>query len=202
MKKIILLFLIFLVLGCNNQQICIERFIKQQCNLPCIIYIQPYEDFTLEEVNEIIPEVEKQFNYWLQGKWVFKILNPISFPKVNKYNNKYEALDFLNYQVNTIKNDEIIIGLTHKDICKDLHNMKHYGIMGLSYCPGNVCIVSDKRVKDKSNLWKVILHEFMHTYYGAKHCPNDDPTCFMVDAKGKGNLKIENKLCNHCKKIN
>jgi len=44
-----------------------------------------------------------------------------------------------------------------------------------------------------------ILHEFMHTYYGSKHCPNDDPTCFMKDAKGKGDFKVQDKLCNSCK---
>ena len=93
---------------------------------------------------------------------------------------------------------EIIIGLTHKDICTDIHNIKHYGILGISYSPGNVCIISDKRINNKSLIWKTILHEFIHAYYGAKHCPKDDPTCFMVDAKGKGNLAIQNKLCNSC----
>ena len=40
---------------------------------------------------------------------------------------------------------------------------------------------------------------FIHTFYGAKHCPNDDPTCFMKDAKGHGNFEIQDKLCDACK---
>ena len=79
--------------------------------------------------------------------WNFKVLNFIPLPKVNKYNNKYEALEILDFQLNKIKGDEIIIGLTYEDICTDTHNVKHYGIIGLSYRPGNVCIVSDKRVR-------------------------------------------------------
>ncbi len=81
-----------------------------------------------------------------------------------------------------------------------IHNTKNYGIMGLSYCPGNVCVVSDHRIKTKSMVWKLMLHEFCHAFYGAKHCPNDDPKCFMKDAKGKGNVEVQNWLCDSCKR--
>ena len=199
MKKVLILLLITL-LGCTQQTNNINRTIRRWSQSPYVIYIQPYEGFSEKEVNRIIPELNEQFHHWLRGKWEFKVLKPIPLPKVSKYNNKYEALEILDFQLSKVKNDVIIIGLTHEDICKDNHGFKHYGIIGLSYRPGNVCIVSDKRLKDKSQIWKTILHEFMHAYYGAVHCPNDDPTCFMVDAKGKGNLGVQNKLCNACKK--
>lgn len=92
-----------------------------------------------------------------------------------------------------------MIGLTHKDICADAHNVKDYGIVGMSFSPGNVCIVSDKRLSNKSDYWKPIIHEFIHAFYGAKHCPNDDPRCLMKDAKGKGTFRIQNYLCDSCK---
>ena len=38
----------------------------------------------------------------------------------------------------------------------------------------------------------------MHTFYGARHCPNDDPKCIMKDAKGHGNFAIQKYLCKDC----
>lgn len=197
MKKSIIFLWVFIILGCKqkyNENYCFNYYTKQT------IYIQPYEDFTINETNKLLPDIKKYFDYWLYGNWDFKVLKPIPLPKNSKLSdyNKYEAIKILNYQNARIKNNEIIIGLTHKDICTDIHNIKHYGILGLSYSPGNVCIISDKRINNKSLIWKTILHEFIHAYYGAKHCPKDDPTCFMVDTKGKGDLAIQNKLCNFC----
>jgi hypothetical protein len=40
----------------------------------------------------------------------------------------------------------------------------------------------------------------MHAFYGAKHCPKDDPKCFMVDAKGKGNFAIQDRLYDSCRR--
>ena len=199
MKKIILFFSILIVFGCSKtSKSCFNNFCCPNCN----IYIQPYDNFTKEEANKLILILKSKFDYWLYGEWNFKILEPISIPEKSyiKELNKYEAIEILNFQNNkNLKYNEIIIGLTHKDICKDVHNIKHYGIIGLSYSPGNVCIISDKRLKDKSQIWKPILHEFIHAFYGVGHCPKDDSTCFMVDAKGHGNIGIQNKLCDYCK---
>lgn len=197
MKKSFYYFLFFCLVffGCNNY---IQNDEIKQCHSEYVIYIQPYDNFTIEEVNKILPELKKQFNYWLYGGWTFKVLNPISLPKSSKIYNKYKASEILNFQKNNIKNDGITIGITHKDICANVHNVENYGILGLSYTPGSSCIVSDKRLKNKTFIWKIMLHEFIHAYYGGKHCPNDDPSCFMVDAKGKGNFALQNKLCDYC----
>lgn len=197
MKKVLLLFFISIILGCNKQSQLTNT--TEACCSSCTIYIQPYEDFTIEEVNKILPELKKQFDYWLYGEWIFKIKTPIKLPENSKLinYNKYEGTKILDFQ-RKIANNEIIIGLTHKDICADVHNIKHYGIIGISYCPGNVCVVSDKRLNNKSQIWKPILHEFMHAYYGAKHCSEDNPKCFMQDAKGHANFRIKDRLCNTC----
>jgi archaemetzincin len=172
------------------------------CSCPqCVIILQPYEDFTKKEVEKLLPKLQKTFNKWLDGHWEFKIANSIPLPKNSyvKERNRYKVTPILNYETKRLLGYEVIIGLTHKDICTDIHGKKNYGIVGISRPLKQVSLVSDKRIKNKSLMWKVILHEFIHTFYGAKHCPNEDPTCFMKDAKGHGNFEIQDKLCKSCK---
>ena len=172
------------------------------CSGPmCVIKLLPYDDFSKQEVESLLPILQQSFDKWLYGSWTFEIIEPAHFPQGSyvKERNRYSVTPVLNYQSMLLENNEIIIGLTHKDICTNIHGVKNYGIVGISRPLKQVCLVSDKRLKDKSLYWKPILHEFMHTFYGAKHCPNDDPTCFMKDAKGHGNFKIMDKLCDSCK---
>ncbi len=172
------------------------------CSTPqCVIILQPYEDFSRKEVEKLLPKLQKTFDKWLYGHWKFKIANPIRLPQNSyvKERNRYRVTPILNYESKQLTEYEVIIGLTHKDICTDIHGKKDYGIVGISRPLKQVSLVSDKRLKHKSMMWKPILHEFIHTFYGAKHCPNDDPTCFMKDAKGHGNFEIQDKLCDACK---
>ena len=172
------------------------------CSTPqCVIVLQPYEDFSRKEVEKLLPKLQKTFDKWLYGHWKFKIANPIRLPQNSyvKERNRYRVTPILNYESKQLTGYEVIIGLTHKDICTDIHGQKDYGIVGISRPLKQVSLVSDKRLKEKSLMWKPILHEFIHTFYGAKHCPNDDPTCFMKDAKGHGNFEIQDKLCDACK---
>lgn len=202
MKKLLFLLPLIIFMGCqkhNCESVKEEEYI---CNTPeCLIYLQPYEDFKVSEVEKILPDLEYNFGKWLYGAWTFKILEPIPLPKESfvKSKNRYKAAVVLGEQKKILKSyKEVIIGLTHKDICADVHNCKDYGIVGLSFKRQQVCIVSDKRLSNKSIVWKPILHEFMHTFCGADHCKNDDPTCFMKDAKGHGNFGIQDKLCESC----
>lgn len=202
MKNLLVLLACILCLGCAKKQP--EEPIETDdiaCLCPhALIYLQPYEDFTKEEAKKLVPKLQKEFDTWLDGAWEFKVLDPISLPEGSKVSNKYVAVRILSKQnEQPLKGNELIIGLTHKDICAHVHGVQYYGIVGLSFSPGNVCVVSDKRLKNKTIFWKPILHEFMHAFYGAKHCKNDDPTCFMVDAKGRGTFNIQDKLCDSCK---
>ncbi len=93
-----------------------------------------------------------------------------------------------------------IVGVTNKDISTTIHGHDDYGIFGLSYLSGNrASIVSTHRLKRRQDLWKLIAHEFCHGFYGAPHCPNNDPHCLMADAKG-GNphFEIKDSLCLDC----
>mgnify|MGYP003601516182 FL=1 len=78
--------------------------------------------------------------------------------------------------------------------------------MGLGYCPGNSCVISTFRLKNKdknlelSRLKKVVIHEFGHNL-GLPHC--SDKHCVMTSAAEKistiDNEKME--LCVKCKNI-
>ena len=113
---------------------------------------------------------------------------------------RYKGISLLN-NLKLNSKDTVIIGLTHGDICADVHNMKNYGIVGYSFVNRNVSVVSDKRLKDKRMIWKPVIHEFMHSFFGSPHCPNDDPKCFLKDAKGKGNFEIQEYLCHSCRML-
>ncbi|RGN81615.1 hypothetical protein DXB41_11040 [Segatella copri] len=71
--------------------------------------------------------------------------------------------------------------------------------MGLSFRPGDACVVSTFRLKRKDDLWKVTIHEFLHSR-GLPHCKKNAPKCLMQDAHGKNTFYMKNGLCEDCKK--
>ena len=190
---------IFCLIGCKRESTEVKE--AKSSRPHCVIYLQPYDDFTVKEAEALKPVLEKNFNKFLDGDWKFKVKSPISLPSelYVKKSNRYRALGILkDLKKLSPKENEVFIGLSHKDICADVHGYKDFGIIGLSYCPGKVCIVSDKRLKNKSVMWKPILHEFIHAFYGVLHCPNDDPQCIMADARYRGSFKTQVKLCDAC----
>jgi archaemetzincin len=78
--------------------------------------------------------------------------------------------------------------------------------MGLGYCPGSVCIVSEYRLKHKSTrllqrqerLLQLALHELGHNF-SLPHCPNVN--CLMVAAKGKMTLDGHKYYCSKCSAV-
>ena len=73
------------------------------------------------------------------------------------------------------------------------------GVLGFSLHPGNTCVVSSYRLKNKSDLWKLVAREFIHMYFDYSHCPNDNPNCIMKDVKENVNFDNSNTLCSTCK---
>jgi archaemetzincin len=98
------------------------------------------------------------------------------------------------------------IVITSVDITTEKNGSKEWGIFGLGYMPGNVCVVSTKRIKKgvsnytfKDRFEKVILHEIGHNL-GLPHC-NKNIHCMMNDAKGTSS-QVDNEkiwLCDNCK---
>lgn len=215
MKKLLILCIGVLLMGCTNNKPSSSETEEDDppCSCPeCLIYLQPYGDFTKEQAKKLIPKLQENFDKYLYGCWKFKVLDLLPMPEEAyvKDRARYKAVCLLDKQLQQIKklsnkdgettmHLKAVIGLTHKDICTNIHNVENYGIVGLSYTGGRyVGVVSDKRLKDKSLMWKPVMHEFIHAFYNAKHCPNDDPTCFMKDAKGHANFAVQNHLCDSC----
>ena len=171
------------------------------CSCPhATICFQPYGSFTEQEVKRFLPALQKNMEKYLGGgEWSFEIRKPVPLPIKPVVGRKHKALDLLDIlRDEQTDDDQVIIGLTHEDLCDDIHGVKNYGIIGLSYSGEGVAIVSDKRLKNKSAIWKTVIHEFCHAFFSADHCPNDDPTCMMADAHKHKNFAIQNRLCDSC----
>ena len=191
MKYYFLVFL-FVIISCtnrNNENVNVFQKSNQK-----VIVIQPLGSFKAEEAKKVFVEI--------------KTINPnvvlrsnISFPENSFYKprNRYRADSIIKSLKNTIGEDSVIVGLSHSDISTTKNTIKDWGVMGLGYCPGKACVVSDFRlhVKNKNQqFYKLVLHELGHTA-GLPHCAVK--TCLMRDAEGGNPLDEEKDFCNNCK---
>jgi archaemetzincin len=159
-----------------------------------IVILQPFEDINGSLTNYVYLEIKKIIP-------LVKLNKPISFPSGAYYKprNRYKADSLLSYFDEIAKDGEVYIGLTSKDISTSKDNIPDWGVMGLSYCPGNACVVSTFRLnktKLEEQFFKVAIHELGHTQ-GLGHCR--DKTCLMRDAEGKNCTDEEVGFCPNCK---
>ena len=169
----------------------------------CRILIQPYDDFSHNKALDVSKQLERALNEHMKGLTVTEVqVMPNKQLTENLMNNaktRYRASKILDQQQGMVKQPgDVVIGLTDKDISTSVHGYEDWGILGLSYLNKSNCVISTFRVKDKSQFWKVVLHEFGHGFLGLPHCPNNDSSCFMVDANGKPNLTPERHFCDSC----
>lgn len=180
--------------------------VEPDCTCPhCRILIQPYGDFSKDKALEVSKQLKRALNEHVRGLAVTEVQvmpnKPLSEDLMNHAKTRYRASKILDQQQGMVKlPGDVVIGLTDKDISTSVHGYEDWGILGLSYLNKNNCVISTFRVKDKSQFWKVVLHEFGHGFLGLPHCPNNDSSCFMVDANGKPNLTPERHFCDSCTK--
>lgn len=104
--------------------------------------------------------------------------------------------------------NQYTIVITQKDIATPKNQYPEWGIFGLGFMPGKVCVVSthrlivkNNRVKTSDRLIKVTLHEIGHNL-GLDHCDNH-PQCIMNDARGTIK-QVDSEIvwmCDKCKSM-
>lgn len=203
MKRIIVLFIVILATSCNQNSI----------DKKVVVGIIPYKGIDNDKVALVKKSIEDYYGVKAQ------ILSSAVLPKaayINLKSPRYRADSIIRFQNRNIPdNVNYVLGLTNKDISvskrdnfgnikKPVSRYNDFGIMGLAYCPGKSCIVSDFRLRHKNKATeferfnKVAIHELGHNF-GLPHCP--DKKCVMTDAVERiatiDNSKPE--LCMKCK---
>jgi archaemetzincin len=187
-----LLLISLFFLSCRNKQNGLPLFSSQSTTK---IYLQPFQDFSDSSASYLISDFKKFCPNIV-------LLDPVPLPEQAWYEprKRYRADKLINWLKNQVNNNEVIIGLTAKDISTTKNEIKDYGVMGLGFVPGKSCVVSTFRL-NKQNLkqqhFKVAIHELGHTQ-GLNHCPVK--ICFMRDAEGRNPTDEENGFCKSCKK--
>lgn len=189
----------------------------------CTVFLVPMDGITNQQITQLKTDLEKKFFEGMYNSFVVDTLphlisnndclnekkSRLSAKKMIKflrdtYEDKVENRAKRNAkQCNWKYGDWYIIGITNKDISTFFPDRNDFGILGLSYLRnGKASIISTFRLRNKKDLWKLAAHEFGHGFCGAPHCPNDDPTCIMQDAKhGNPHFELKNSLCTECYEI-
>ena len=176
------------------------------CTCPPTIFLQPYDNYTQKEAMQLSKVLEKKFLELYGVEFEFEVLpnKKLSADLMNDNKTRYRADKIINSLKDGAGDHKIIIALTHKDVSVPYKGKPDWGVLGLSIHGTYACVVSDYRLKNKKrDYWKVVTHEFTHTACNYSHCPEDNPTCIMKDAKGKADFANKVGFCKTCKeKIN
>ena len=174
---------------------------EQICACPPVIYLQPYGNFTQEEASKLGKDLQKLLWGMFNVDMDCEVLpsQPLSDSLLNDAKTRYRADKIIRSMSSKADEHDIYIGLTHQDISCSVRGKADWGVQGLSLLPRKACVASTFRVKNKGDFPKVVCHEFIHTYFNYHHCPKDDPSCLMQDAKGHPNYKNKKGLCQYCK---
>jgi archaemetzincin len=204
--SLITLLTIILITGCSKYRV---NFLHEKNKL---IAIQPLGDFDSLQLTGI----REQMANFYQRKVI--VLPPMVIPPgylISQDYGLYSADSILNL-LSSIAGNNIteVVGLTHVNICTARDPALEEGpvspdikiIFGMSRLPGNVCLVSDHRLKDPDSsvlqhrIMTVILHEMGHNL-GLNHCKVTQ--CIMSGANGHTAVldKNENYYCDKCKSI-
>jgi archaemetzincin len=166
---------------------------EPKINEHTILGIIPYQGVSDQNLEVISKSIAKYYGIKV------KILSRQILPKdafINIKSPRYRADSIIAIQNRNLPVDvDYVLGITGRDISITKYDNKgavkkpswrynDFGIMGLAYCPGKSCVVSDFRLKSNKNLRlerykKVVIHELGHNF-GLPHCINKN--CVMTDA--------------------
>jgi len=192
---IVVLAAILILCGCKQTE-------QTNCTCPPTIFLQPYDNYTLNEAKQLSKVLEKKFLELYGVEFEFEVLpnRKLSADLMNDSKSRFRADKIIDSLKKEASDHRIMIGLTHKDVSVPYKGKPDWGVLGLSIHGTYACVVSDYRLKNKKrDYWKVVTHEFTHTACNYSHCPNDDPTCIMKDAKGKADFANKFGFCKTCR---
>ena len=188
-----ILYYSFIIIGCSNCNTNNKNKGNSYDLKSKKIIIQSFENIDYN----IVKSIKDSINIYYDSVEIKenKILPPLAYYQPR---DRYKADSILKYLSDNAESNEVVIGITTKDISTSKGNIADFGVMGLGRCPGNVCVASSFRLNKenvKSQLFKVAIHELGHTF-GLPHCPNK--SCFMRDAEGKNPTDEERGFCDKC----
>lgn len=211
MKKFFPLLLLALTLtACNTKKVNSEQpiideeqFDDECCCCPHFhIKFQPFGDFTEKEARALADDMEKEMrkiNDSVPATIDVLPVKPLPKEAYLPAHHRYSALKLLKVLTPPKNSHASVVGLTHKDISTPYNGREDWGIMGLSITTTGGAVVSTYRIKNKKNVWKVVLHEYLHSI-GFPHCPDDNPHCIMQDAHGRDTFSQKHNICATCSK--
>lgn len=200
MKKYLLPLIGLLMVSCQKKNEA-GREVDAPCACAPIIVLQPCNSFTEAEAERMVPQVQEFINKYPWMEFEIDVMPPIMLSDSlrNDARTRYRADKVIKAMAKEGGKHNVVILLTHDDISLPYKGHADWGVLGLSVQPNYVCMASDYRLRNKRrDLWKVAMHEFIHTYYRRSHCPNDDVNCIMKDAIGKADFGNKDELCKRC----
>ena len=128
-----------------------------RCLCPPVIHLQPFGKFSQREAQLLGKELTKRLEdiFGVELECEVHPPLPLSDTMMNDGHTRYRADKIIRSIAANANRHNIYIGLTHKDISCSVHGKKDWGVQGLSLIPGNACVASTFRVKDRRDFWKV-----------------------------------------------
>lgn len=175
-----------------------------ECFCPHVtIYLQPYNNYSRKEAKSLKTDLERNLDKIVYGSFMVVVLpnKQLSDSFLGVTKKKYRIDKIIESLKKNANEHDIYIGITHCDICQGNKNgVTDWGVLGSSISACHACVASDYRLRHKRrDFWKVVTHEFIHTFYSYPHCPLDSTHCLMKDAKGKADFSNKKDLCGYCK---
>ena len=187
-------FVLILIVGVSY---LLFGFVNSNVKSKKVVYIQPLGDVKYDYLKLVKENVESFYHF----DCIIKKSKSLTEDLMVKTKTRYSADKILE---KFESNDNCLV-LTEKDIATPKGNIPEWGVLGLGYRPGTVCVVSTFRMKKnvnesiiKDRLIKVALHEIGHNL-GLDHCDNNIH-CLMNDARGTIK-QVDNEkiwLCDKC----
>lgn len=164
------------------------------------IYIQPLGGVEKVYIDSVKSAINKFYGYNCVVLDKLEFTNDI----LSQSQKRYDANKILK-KYNSSKNTLVI---TEKDITHRKGNISEWGILGLGFQPGKICVISTFRCKKNvtknvsiERLKKVALHEIGHNL-GLPHCGYNHK-CLMNDARGTIKQVDKNGyfFCKNCQNL-